>query len=79
MKYFLKMIFMVVLAIIVSGLLYLSADLIPIYKQFLTTMELITGHHLTFLDYFKSIIWIEALSYLCYLLKLIVVIVFSLE
>ena len=79
MKYFLKMIFMVVLAIVVSGLLYLSADLIPIYKQLLTTMELITGHHLTFLDYFKSVIGIEFVGVIVYLLKLIVVIVFSLE
>ena len=73
MKEVLKLIiYFVLITFIVSVGLWVCGDCIPIYKQLLQTMEMITNYHLTFMDYLKSVFWGEMAGILVYLLKKIV-------
>ena len=63
MKYIFKFLVLMIVAIFISGVSLWCLEDVPLYHQIIMTMENITGHHLTFLDYLKTafctfLIWI---------------------
>ena len=54
MKEIFKALLIMILCMFLTAVLLWAAESIPLWKQVIQTMEIITGYHLTFKDYVHS-------------------------